>query len=111
MTAVRVTPPLPETAGVTERVRVVVCVSAPLVPVIVTFAVPVVAVPDAVKVNVLVPVVEAGLKLAATPAGNDPTLSATLPLNPPEGVTVTVLVPVAPCATVAFVADKEKSGA
>jgi len=78
--------------------------------VIVTFAVPAVAVLDAVKVKVLVPVVDAGLKGADTPADKAPTLSATLPLNPPEGVTVTVLAPVPPWATLAFVADKEKSG-
>ena len=76
----------------------------------VTFAVPAVAVLDAENVKVLLPVVDAGLKLAVTPVGKAPTLSATVPLNPPEGVTVTVLVPVAPCATVAFVAASEKSG-
>jgi len=76
----------------------------------ITFAAPVVAVLDAVKVKVLVPVVDAGLKLAVTPAGSVPTLSATLPVNPPVGVTVTVLVPVPPWATVALAADSEKSG-
>jgi hypothetical protein len=72
---------------------------------------PVVAVLDAVKVSVLVPVVEVGLKLAVTPAGKPPALRATLPVNPPEGVTVTVLLPVPPCATdtLAGLADKEKS--
>jgi len=71
-------------------------VRVPLAPVITTLTVPVVAEVDAAKVKVLVPVVEAGLKLAVTPAGSVPTLSATLPVNPPVGVTVTVLVPVPP---------------
>ena len=58
--------------------------------------VPVVAVAEAVKVRVLVPVVEAGLKLAVTPDGSPPALRATLPVKPPTGVTVMVLVPVPP---------------
>ena len=98
--------------GVTFKLMTVVCVrfSAALVPVIVTLAVPVVAVPEAVNVSVLVPVVEAGLKAAVTPVGKAPTLSATLPLNPPTGETLMVLVPVPPWATLAFVPDREKSG-
>jgi hypothetical protein len=76
----------------------------------VTVALPVVAVLDAVKVSVLVPVVEAGLKDAVTPLGSVPVLRLTLPANPPIGVTVTVLVPVLPCTTVALVPDREKSG-
>jgi len=110
ITVVRVTPPLPVTAGVTVRERFVVCVSVPLVPVTVIFTVPVVAVADAVKLSVLVVAVEVGLKLAVTPAGRPLTLSATLPLKPPVGVTVIVLLAAAPCATVALVADSEKSG-
>src|SRR5215471_3981430 len=89
---------------------VVLWLRVPLVAVTVTLAAPVVAVLDAVKVKVLVPVVEAGLKLAVTPAGRPLTLNATLPLNPPLGVTVTVLVPVPPWATVTAVAVREKSG-
>jgi len=65
---------------------------------------------EAVKVSVLVPVVEVGLKLAVTPEGKPLALRATLPVNPPEGVTVTVLLPVAPWATLALVAAREKSG-
>ena len=86
--------------------------SVPLVPVTVTLTVPVAAVLEAVKVSVLLPVVEVGLKLAVTPAGKPLALRATLPVNPPEGVTVTVLLPLPPCATdtVAGLADKEKSG-
>jgi hypothetical protein len=63
---------------------------------------------DAVKVSVLPAVVE--LKLAVTPAGRPLTLSATVPANPPLRVTLMVLVAVAPCVTVALVADREKSG-
>ena len=107
---VRVTPPLPVTAGVTVRERFVVCVSVPLVPVTVILAVPVVAVLDAVNLIVLVVAVEVGLKLAVIPAGRPLKLSATLPLNPPVGATVIVLLADPPCATVALVADKEKSG-
>ena len=51
---------------------------------------------DAVNVSELVPVVEAGLNAAVTPAGSPLALKATLPLNPPVGVTVMVLVAVAP---------------
>jgi hypothetical protein len=55
-------------------------------------------------------VVEAGLKAAVTPVGNPLALSATDPVNPPEGVTVIVLVPVDPRVTAALVADKVKLG-
>jgi hypothetical protein len=95
---------------VTVRAIVVVWLRVPLVPVTVTLTVPVVAVLEAVKVTVLAPVVDVGLKLAVTPEGKPLALSATLPVNPPDGVTFTVLVPVAPWATVALVADREKSG-
>ena len=55
----------------------------PEVPVMVTLAVPVVAVLDADRVSTLEPVVELGLKDAVTPLGSPETESATLPLNPP----------------------------
>jgi len=84
--------------GVTFKLMTAVCVrlSAALVPVIVTLTVPVAAVLEAVNVSVLVPVVEAGLKAAVTPVGKAPTLNATLPLKPPTGATLMVLVPVPP---------------
>jgi len=84
----------------------------PLTPLIVTVADPVVAVAEAVKVSVLVPVAGLGLKAAVTPVGKveATALRVTLPVNPPTGPTVTVLVPVPPCNTVAFVADRVKSG-
>lgn len=70
------------------------------------------AVLDAVNVSVLVPAVEAGLKLAVTPAGKLLAASATVPPNPFKGPTVKVLVAVAPCATemLAGFALSEKSG-
>jgi hypothetical protein len=80
-------------AAVTVSAIVVVWVRFPLVPVTVTLAVPTVAVLEAVKVTVLLPVVEAGLKLAVTPAGKPLALRDTLPVNPPNGATLTVLLP------------------
>jgi len=73
--------------------------------------VPVVALFAAVKVNVLVPVVDEGLKLAVTPEGKPLALRATLPVNPPIAVTVMELVAVPPWATETLegLADNEKS--
>ena len=81
-------------AGVfTERLSVVVFVSAPEVPVIVTVTVPVTAVALAVKVSVLVDVAGFGLKAAVTPFGSPEAASVTSPENPLTGVTVIALVP------------------
>lgn|SRR5215831_8597517 len=96
ITVAIVTPPLPVDGVVTVTARVAVWVRAPLVPVTVTFAVPAVAVAEAVKVSVLDEVVEAGLNAAVTPAGNPLTVSATLLLKPPLGVIVMLSVAVAP---------------
>jgi hypothetical protein len=85
-------------AGVTDSVIVVELVNVPDVPVMVTVAAPTVAVLVAVNVNVLVPVVFAGLKDAVTPLGRPEADKLTLPLKPLCGMTVTVLVPPAPCA-------------
>ena len=74
----------------------VVLVSAPDVPVIVTAAAPGVAVALAMNVAVLLEVVGLGLKLALTPAGNPDADKVTLPVNPPEGATVIVLLPLLP---------------
>jgi len=69
----------------------------PPVPVTVTVMAPAAALLEAVKVSVLVPEVsEVGLRLAVTPVGKPLTLNATLLVNPPLGVTVTVLVAVPP---------------
>jgi len=83
---------------VRDNAIVVELVSVPEVPVMVTFAAPTVAVLVAINVNVLVPVVFAGLKDAVTPLGRPDADKLTLPLKPLCGMTVTALVPLAPCA-------------
>lgn len=97
---------------VTVSLMVVVCVKLPDVPVTVTVTVPVAAVPLAVSVSVLELVVELGLKEAVTPFGKPELDRVTLLLKPFAGVTVIVLFPLEPCATVRLLgeADKEKSG-
>jgi hypothetical protein len=85
---------------------VVVCEVEPLVPVMVTVTLPVVAVPEAVSVSV-----EAALPLAGgvtglvenaavTPEGRPLALSVVAELKPPVLVTVIVLVPLLPCPIV-----------
>src|SRR5258708_12304655 len=85
-------------AGVTDSVSVVKLVRLPEVPVMVTLAAPTVAVLVAVNVNMLVLVVLAGLKEAVTPLGRPDADKPTLPLKPLCGITLTVLVPLPPCA-------------
>jgi hypothetical protein len=65
-----------------EMDRVLVSVRFPDVPVMVRVLVPPVAVLLAVRVNVLVPVVEAGEKEAVTPLGRPDTDRFTASLNP-----------------------------
>src|SRR5580704_11341749 len=67
----------------------------------------VVAVPLAVSVNVLVFVVLVGLKVAVTPLGMPDADKLTLELKPFCGVTVMVLVTLAPCAIVTLLGDAE----
>src|SRR5689334_21852339 len=113
MTGSTVTPPLPETAGFTVRAIVVLRVSAPLTPVTVTVAFPVAAVADAVKLSTLVPVVGFVLNAVVTPVGTPLALSVTLPVNPPDGVTVIVLEAAAPACvieTAPGLADSAKFG-
>ena len=64
------------------KVRVVVAVKLPEVPVIVSVLVPTLAVLLAVRVSVLVFVVGLGEKLAVTPWGKPDTARFTSPLNP-----------------------------
>ena len=111
ITVANVTPPVPFPIAVMVRETRVVWLREPLVPVTVTLAVPVAAVLEAVKVTVLVPVVDAGLKLAVTPVGKPLAAKATEPVKPFTGATVIVLLPPAPCATdrVAGLAESEKS--
>jgi hypothetical protein len=75
----------------------------------VTEDVPVVAVLLAVSVNVLVAVVGLGLNEAVTPLGRPDADKLTLPLKPFCGVTVMVLVPVAPCVAVTLLGDAERA--
>jgi hypothetical protein len=88
---------------------VVVFVMLPEIPVMVTVAVPVVAVLLAASVRVLALVLVAlvGLNEAVTPAGKPEADKPTLPLKPFCGVTVTVLVPLEPCAIVRLFGDAE----
>ena len=77
---------------------IVLVAHAPLaeVPVMVTVALPTVAVLLAVSVSVLVPVVELGAKAAVTPLGRPEAARVTLPVNPFAGTTQMVSVPVDP---------------
>ena len=78
---------------------VVVAIVLPEVPVIVTMAVPTVAVLLAVRASTLELLADAGLNEAVTPVGRPVALNDTLPVNPPTSATVMVPVPVLPCAT------------
>jgi hypothetical protein len=84
----------------TVRLSVVVLVSEPDTPWIVTVTVPVAAVALAVKVSVLVVVAGLGANPAVTPLGKPEAESVTLPLKPFSGVMVIVLVPLLPCVMV-----------
>jgi hypothetical protein len=80
------------------KLIVVVCVSVPEVPVIVTVVgPPTVAVALAVKVKTLVLLVLVGLKDAVTPLGRvELTAKLTLPVKPLTGFTVIMLVALLP---------------
>ena len=101
---------------VTVRLTVVVWVTLPPVPVMVTVEVPRVAVGETVKVSVELPApgapIEDGLKEAVTPAGRPEAESEMAALKPPETAVVTVVPPVEPCTmdTEAGEAEIEKSG-
>src|SRR5439155_215805 len=94
-------------AAFTVRLIVVVCERVPDVPVTVTVEVPVVAVALAVNVRTLVEVVGLVPKAAVTPAGRPEAERVTLPVKPPVGFTVMVLVPLPPCVTVTLVGEAE----
>jgi hypothetical protein len=98
--------------GFTLRVIVVCFVRVPDDPDTDTVAMPMAAVPLAVSVNTLVPAVLLGLKDAVTPLGRPDAAKLTFPVKPFSGVTVIVLVPLAPCVIVTLVgeADNEKFG-
>ncbi len=79
--------------AVTTRVTIVECVRAPLVPVIVTVYVPAGVAAPVVTLMVLDPEPPAtgfGLNDAPAPDGSPLALSVTLPVKPPDPVTVAV---------------------
>ena len=86
----------------------VVFVKLPDVPVIVTGTVPVFAVLLAVNVKVLVAVAGFGLNDAVTPLGRPDADKLTPLLKPFCGVTVIVLVPLAPCIRFKLLGDAER---
>lgn len=97
---------------VTVSATVVVRVVVPDVPVMVIVDAPAAAVLDADNVRVeLVPVADAGLKLAVTPLGNPLAVRATAPVKPPERVMAIDTVPLEPRATESVPGDgaREKS--
>lgn len=73
----------------------------------VTVDVPVVAVELAVKVTELVDVVGLVPKLAVTPDGKPEADRVTLPVKPPESVTVMVLLALLPCVTLTLEGEAE----
>lgn len=83
----------------TVMTRELLLVIAPALPETVTVEVPDAAAALACKVSVLVRVAAAGLKVADTPAGRPETAKDTVPLNPPDGVTVMVLALLPPWGT------------
>ena len=96
----------------TVSLTVVECAKVPLVPLMVTVAVPVAAVALAVKVRTLVEVVGFVPKVAVTPEGKPDADRLTLPVKPPEGVTEIVVFPLLPWTTVTLdgEAESEKFG-
>jgi hypothetical protein len=96
--------------GINRTVReiVVVFVKLPDLPVTVTEAVPVAAVPLAVRVSVLVLDVLLGLNDAVTPLGRPDADKLTLLAKPFCGLTVMVLAPLAPCTIVKLFGDAER---
>src|ERR1700694_3377951 len=73
----------------------------------VTVAVPVAAVELAVNVTTLPEVAGLVPKPAVTPAGKPEVDKLTLPVKPPEGVMVMVLLPLLPCVTVRLAGEAE----
>jgi hypothetical protein len=113
LTPIVVAVPPPE--ALTTKVTVVLCVSVPLVPVIVTVELPAGVVEDVVIVIVeLLPAVtEVGLNAAAAPDGNPLADSATVPLKPFNTPVLTVYGVLLPGATLLLGGEAEmlKSGA
>jgi hypothetical protein len=91
--------------ALTVTAMVVDAVRVPEVPVIVTVAVPIVAVALAVNVSTLAAVVGFVPYATVTPLGKPDATSVTLPVNPPASVTVMVSVAVLPSVTARVEAD------
>ena len=100
---------LGDAAALIVRATVVVCVTPPPLAVMVTLAVPVVAVLLAVKVSVELPFpgapIEVGLKFAVTPEGRPEAESEIDELKPPLVVVEMLVLPEEPCVTDRLVGD------
>jgi hypothetical protein len=94
--------------ALTVRVIVVEPVRLPEVPVIVTLVVPAVAALLAESVSVLVVEALPGVKDAVTPVGSPEADMTTVPLNPPRGTMLMVLVPLVPCTSVMLFGEAER---
>ena len=68
---------------------------------------PVTALPDAVRVRMLLVVVLEGLNEAATPAGRPLATRLTAPVKLLSPLTVTVLVPLLPCTTLTLFGEAD----
>ncbi len=86
----------------------VICDNPPDAPETVTVAVPVAAVLLAASVSMLVLAVLPGLNDAVTPLGRPDADKLTLPLKPPCGETVTMLVPLVPWTTLRLFGEAER---
>jgi hypothetical protein len=97
----------------TLKVSFVWEVNDPLLPVMVTVAVPMLAELLALNVSVVDPVLVVGLNDAVTPLGRPLAANDTAPVNPPEGATVIVELPLPPCLIerLAALPDRLKPGA
>ena len=92
----------------TVSAMVVVAVSVPEVPVMVTVDNPAVAVLLAANVTTLELADEAGLNVAVTPAGRPDAANETEPANGLTSVTAIVSVALAPCANVRLAGEAER---
>ena len=88
---------------------VVVLVIVPELPEIVMLAVPVVAVPLAVNVKVLLLEVDVGLNDAVTPLGEPLAEKLTFPVKPFSSKMLTVVVTLLPCTTVKLPGDADSA--
>jgi hypothetical protein len=93
--------------GTTVRETVALCDKPPDAPVTVAVKVPRAAVLVAVSVSILVLVVLLGLKAAVTPLGRPDAEKLTMLLKPFSGLTLTVLMPFVPWATLRLLGEVE----